>query len=52
MNVALGCTAWHVLYVNRTLLPREFGPGWFMQAGLVASGCFFLGTSVVVLLGL
>ena len=52
MNVALGFTAFHVLYVNRTLLPREFGPGWFMQAGLVLSGTFFLGISVVVLIGL
>jgi hypothetical protein len=52
MNVALGFTALHVLYVNRTLLPRAFAPGWFMQAGLIASGCFFLGTSAVVLMGL
>ena len=52
MNVALGSTAFHVLYVNRTLLPREFGPGWFMQAGLFLSGTFFLGISVVVVIGL
>ena len=52
MNVALGFTAFHVLYVNRTLLPREFGPGWFMQAGLFLSGTFFLGINVIVVFGL
>jgi hypothetical protein len=49
MNVALGFSALHTLYVNRTLLPRELRPGWFMQAGLLGCGAFFLGISVLVL---
>jgi hypothetical protein len=48
MNVALGFTAWHTLYVNRTLLPPALRPGWFNQAGLVLCGVFVLGISVVV----
>ena len=27
-NIALGATAWHALYVNRLLLPRELRPGF------------------------
>lgn len=51
-NVALGFTALHALYVNRTLLPRQLRPNWFLQAGVIACGSFFLGISVVVLLTL
>jgi len=47
-NVPLGLTALHALYVNRTLLPRELQPNWFMQAGCVCCGVFFLGVSVIV----
>ena len=49
-NVALGATALHTLYVNRTLLPREIRPGWFMQLGLFCCGVCFLGISAVVVL--
>lgn len=48
-NIALGATALHTLYVNRTLLPREFRPSWFMQLGLLMCGICFLGISVVVI---
>jgi hypothetical protein len=48
MNVALGFCAWHTLYVNRTLLPPALRPNWFMQAGLVLCGAFFLGVSMLV----
>lgn len=41
-NVALGFSAFHTLYVNRTLLPPEIRPGWASQLGLVACGVFFL----------
>jgi len=51
-NVGLGFTALHALHVNRTLLPRELRPNWFMQAGVVCCGVFFLGISVIVLLTL
>ena len=41
-NIALGFSAFHTLYVNRTLLPRQIRPNWFMQAGLIATGVYFL----------
>ena len=37
-NVALGFSAFHTLYVNRTLLPRELRPNLFMQLGLIGCG--------------
>lgn len=49
-NVALGATALHTLYVNRTLLPRETRPGWFQQLGLICCGVSFLGITVIVVL--
>jgi len=45
---SLGIAALHTLYVNRTLLPRELRPNWFMQLGLVFCGMVFLGISVIV----
>jgi hypothetical protein len=47
MNIALGATALHALYVNRTLLPRELRPAWFMQVGALACGVFFLSVSAI-----
>lgn len=41
-NVALAFSSFHTLYVNRTLLPPQLRPNWFMQAGLVLVGVFFL----------
>ncbi|MBX9790491.1 MAG: Nramp family divalent metal transporter [Pirellulales bacterium] len=49
-NVALSFTAFHALYVNRTLLPPALRPNWFMQAGLVATGVFFLAITVLAVL--
>lgn len=49
MNVALGWSAFHTLYVNRTLLPRELRPNLFLQAGLVVCGVFFLAMTLVVI---
>lgn len=47
MNMALGFSALHTLWVNRRLLPRELRPGLGRQAGLVACGGFFLSLSAV-----
>jgi len=52
MNIALGWTALHTLYVNRTLLPRELRPNFLMQLGLIFCGVFFFVTSGIVLSGL
>ncbi len=50
-NVALGFSAFHTLYVNSTLLPRELRPNLLMRAGLVACGVFFLTITATVCLG-
>jgi len=51
-NVALGATALHTLYVNRTLLPRELQGNWFKRAGVLACAIYFLGITLVVILTL
>ena len=48
-NLALGTSGLHLLYVNRTLLPPELRPNWFMQAGVLCSGLFFVGITVLVI---
>ncbi|MBI2824785.1 MAG: Nramp family divalent metal transporter [Planctomycetia bacterium] len=48
-NIALGFSSFHTLYVNRTLLPPELRPNWFMQAGLAAAGVFFLSITAVAI---
>ena len=50
-NVALGFSAFHTLYVNRTLLPRELRPNLLMQLGLIGCGVFFFAITAMVLLG-
>ncbi|HTI51410.1 MAG TPA: Nramp family divalent metal transporter [Planctomycetaceae bacterium] len=52
MNLALGSTALHSLYVNKTLLPPELRPNWFMQLGVIFCGLFFLGITAIVVLTL
>ncbi len=47
MNLALSFSALHTLYVNRTLLPPELRPNWFMRAGTVFCGLFFFLISAV-----
>ena len=46
-NVALGVSALHTFYVNRTLLPRQLQPSFFMQLGLITCGITSLSISVV-----
>jgi hypothetical protein len=47
-NLAIGLTAFHLLWINCTLLPRELQPRWFQRAGLVACGVFYLGMAALV----
>jgi hypothetical protein len=49
-NVALGFSAFHTLYVNCTLLPRELRPNRLMRAGLIGCGLFFLSITALVFL--
>lgn len=46
-NYALGFSCFHVLYVNRTLLPKVIQPGWFQQTGLVLGGIYFSTMAIV-----
>ena len=50
-NVALGFSAFHTLYVNRTLLPRELRPNVLMQLGLIGCGVFFFAITAMAFLG-
>lgn len=47
-NYALGVSCWHVLFVNRRLLPPELRPGWLRCIGLMLGGTFFLFIAVLV----
>ncbi len=40
-NFALGLSCFHVIFVNRLLLPKELKPGFFRCAGLVLAGSFY-----------
>jgi hypothetical protein len=47
-NVALGLTAFHILWINRNFLPRPLQPKWFNQLGIAACGVFYCGMAVMV----
>ena len=47
-NVAIGASSFHLLWINRRLLPAPLRPHWFMQLGLLGCGVFYLGLSVIV----
>ena len=49
MNLALGFSSFHTLWVNMTLLPREMRPNWVMRLGLIGCGIFFLGVCAIAL---
>jgi hypothetical protein len=48
MNIALGWSALHSVYVNRMLLPRELQSPLVMQLGTLACGVFFITISMIV----
>ncbi len=47
LNLALGFSALHVLYVNRAFLPRQLRPPWLMRIGLMCCSVFYTGISLV-----
>jgi hypothetical protein len=47
-NVALGATAFHVLWINRNFLPKPLRPRWFNQIGIASCGVFYLGMAALV----
>lgn len=47
MNIALGVSALHTLYVLMVLLPKPLRPGWVFRAGLLCCGVFYIGISTI-----
>jgi hypothetical protein len=47
-NLAIGLTAFHLLWINCKLLPPELKPRWYHRTGLVACGVFYLGMATLV----
>jgi len=47
-NLAIGVTAFHLLWINRTLLPPELRPRWYSQLGVAGCGVFYFGLAVLV----
>ena len=47
-NLAIGATAFQLLWVNVTLLPKEIRPKWYHQTGMVCCGVFYLGLATLV----
>lgn len=47
-NLAIGLTALHLWWINRTLLPRELQPRWYSQVGVILCGVFYLGLAGLV----
>jgi hypothetical protein len=47
-NLAIGITAFHLLWINRRLLPQAVRPRWYHQVGLVGCGTFYLGMALLV----
>lgn len=47
-NVALGLTAFHVLWINRNFLPPPLRPKWYNQLGIAACGVFYCGMAILV----
>lgn len=47
-NVALGVTSFHLLWVNRNLLPAPLRPRWYSQLGLASCGIVYTGLALLV----
>jgi hypothetical protein len=47
-NLAIGITAFQLLWINVTLLPKEIQPRWYHRVGMICCGIFYLGLSLLV----
>ena len=47
-NIALGLTAFIILWNNHKLLPKELRPRWYNNVGVIGCGVFYLGLSLLV----
>ncbi len=47
-NLAIGVTAFQLLWINHKLLPHEVRPRWYNTIGLAGCGLFYLGLTMLV----
>jgi hypothetical protein len=47
-NLAIGATAFHLLWINCRLLPAELRPHWLPRLGVMLCGVFYLGLAGLV----
>lgn len=47
-NIAIGVTAFHILWINRNYLPQAIRPRWYHQLGIAGCGVFYLGLAALV----
>lgn len=47
-NLAIGYTAFHILYINSRFLPPSLRPRWYSQLGMLACGMFYMGLAILV----
>ncbi|MFM9069586.1 MAG: Nramp family divalent metal transporter [Planctomycetota bacterium] len=47
-NLAIGITAFVVIYMNHRLLPQPLRPRWYQTLGMIGCGIFYLGLSALV----
>ena len=47
-NVALGVTAFHILWINCRLLPEPLRPRWYSRVGIASCGVFYLALALLV----
>jgi len=47
-NVAIGWTSFHLVWINRRLLPPALRPRWYQQLGVTLCGVFYLGLAALV----
>lgn len=47
-NIAIGLTAFFILWINIKFLPAEIRPGWVSRVGMICCGCIYLGLAGLV----
>ncbi len=47
-NLAIGFTAFQLIWINHRLLPAAIRPRWYQTLGVLACGVFYLGLAVLV----
>lgn len=47
-NLAIGYTAFHILYINVRFLPEQLRPRWYSRVGMLACGLFYMSLAILV----